>query len=329
MTPTHSKYAIRTENVTKIFKIKKASNILRNILSPNYDNIIAVDNLNLQIKNGEIFGLLGPNGAGKTTTIQIICGLLFPTKGTVWVDGVNVHKNSSILRKIGVMFSDKMLYNRLTGYNNLKFFAKLYGIKDYETKIQEIMELLELSDWLNKYVEYYSLGMRTKLAIARTLLHDPEIILLDEPTLGLDIINANFIRKLLKNLNITILITTHYINETESLCDRIGFLFKGKLLKIGTPHNLKQITSKKTKIHVKTIHPLENFIENLKNKKHIREIQVISDKEIIIDIAKTDLVPFLIKELSNYEIENIVQKLPSLEDIFIQLLHENKNNFVK
>lgn len=310
---------VATENLTKRFKIKQNTNLLRKLISPKYDYITAVNGLNLKIKKGEIFGLLGPNGAGKTTTIQLLCGLLYPTYGKVYLKGQDLQKNKKLINYIGVMFSDKMLYNRITGYQNLKFFAKLYGIKNYDQRIEEISELLALNPWLPKYVEYYSLGMRTKLAIARTLLHDPEILLLDEPTLGLDIVNASFIRKLLKDLHKTIIITTHYLNEAENLCHLIGFLFKGQMLKIDTPSNLKTTLGGKIIINLKTSKSLDEFIYDSTNRPDISKLIKINDKEIKILIEKSADIPKIIKELSNYDILYINQELPSLEDIFISL----------
>ncbi|MHA1131590.1 MAG: ATP-binding cassette domain-containing protein [Candidatus Helarchaeota archaeon] len=315
---------IVAENLTKVFRIKKKSNFFRDLIFPRYDSFAAVDKLNLKIKKGEIFGLLGPNGAGKTTTVEMICGLLYPTQGTVLINGKDIQKNSHLINRLGVMFSNKMLYYRLTGYHNLKFFSKLYRIQNYDERIKELAELLGLTNWLNTYVEYYSLGMQTKLAIARTLLHDPDILLLDEPTLGLDVMNANFIRKLLRTLNKTILITTHYINEAEFLCDRIGFLFEGKLFKIDNPTNLKNIARKKPIIHVKTIRSLKMFIDEMSIEASIKEINKINDNEISIILNNVKSIPNLIKQLSDYEIESINQEISSLEDIFIQLIDQMK-----
>jgi len=322
-TESEVEYAIQTKGLTKIFRKKIKNNFIKNLIYPKYRNFTAVDKLDLTIKKKEIFGLLGPNGAGKTTTIQMICGLLYPTAGKVFINGVDIQKNSGIVQKLGVMFSDKMLYNRLSGYHNLKYFAKLYRVNDYKKRIQELAELLDLSGWLNELVEHYSLGMRTKLAIARTLIHDPDILLLDEPTLGLDVVNSAFIRKLLRDMNKTILITTHYINEAEILCNRIGFLFKGQLYKVDTPQNLKQLFDVNPRIHLKTIHSIEEFIPQLKSYPAIKDINVINEREIIITTDKVlDLTP-IVKDLSDYGIVSLFQEVSSLEEIFIHLI-ENK-----
>ncbi|MFX1259631.1 MAG: ABC transporter ATP-binding protein, partial [Promethearchaeota archaeon] len=189
---------IETFDITKVFNLK------------DHDDIIALDKININIKEGEIFGLLGPNGAGKTTLVQILTTLLQPTSGFAIIDGINLLKKPlEIKRRIGLMLGAGMIYNRITGYDNLKFFCKIYGISDYRNRIIKMAKEFELEDWLNQYVEKYSVGMKLKLALCRSLLIDPPILFLDEPTLGLDVKTTLFFIDKIKTLNKTILLTSH------------------------------------------------------------------------------------------------------------------------
>jgi len=186
--------------------------------------------------------IVGPNGSGKTTIIKMLCGLLEPTEGEIFIEGgcLSRHKND-----VGVMFRTSMLYNRVTGYENLRYFARLYEVNDFDQRIEELCDFLNISAWLNEYVEHYSSGMRTKLALARALIHDPRILYLDEPTLGLDPNAASEVRSYIKNLNKTILLTSHCLDEVEELSSRIGFLNKGELIAIGTTEDLKKVVKDK------------------------------------------------------------------------------------
>ena len=233
---------ITVKNLTKIFKKQVPQFWLKSLLLPKYEDFKAVDSISFEIKKGEIFGLLGPNGAGKTTTIRMLCGIEYPSGGTISIDGLELQSHyRQICEKFNVLFSDKLLYNRLTAYDNLVFYANLYPIGDPEKRAKELLEFMDLIAWKDQYVENFSLGMRMKLALARTLVNDPELLYLDEPTLGLDVKNAETIRTLLKTFNRTILLTTHYLNEAIALCNRIGILQHGKLMYIDTPANLKRI----------------------------------------------------------------------------------------
>lgn len=236
---------IQIEGVTKEFRLRDGSKGgLRSIFAKKERTIRAVDNLSLKLKEGEIFGLLGPNGAGKTTLTKMLCGLLEPSSGRILIDGGSVEENKY---KIGLMLGNTMKYNRLTGRDNLEFFASLYNVGDSKERIDEVAGFLEISDFLDDYVEVYSTGMKTKLSLARILVHDPQILILDEPTLGLDPHISLIIRdKILemKGMGKTILLTTHYMDEADHLCSRIGLLNKGRLVKVGTAGKLKDSVGK-------------------------------------------------------------------------------------
>ena len=222
-------YAIHTEDLTKSF-----------------GNLVAVNGINFDINQGEIFGLLGPNGAGKTTTIKILCTLLLPTKGRAEVDGYDVVKEADKVRKkIGVVTEKLVAYDRLTPLENLSIFGRLYGMNSQVLKqrSEELLKIVELWDFRKSHVGNFSSGMRQRFNVIRALIHDPEIIFLDEPTIGLDPTTARNIRELIKRLNNeskkTILLTTHYMDEADRLSDRIGIIDYGKIVALDTPHNLK------------------------------------------------------------------------------------------
>jgi ABC-2 type transport system ATP-binding protein len=205
-------------------------------LTKKYNEINAVDNLNLKIKEGEIFGLLGPNGAGKTTTLLMLTTLKQPTSGTAKVNNFDIIKQPNKVRKsIGIVFQDPSSDDILTGYENLKLHGWLYDMPDdlKERRIKEVLELVDLTDRKNDLVKKYSGGMRRRLEVARGLMHHPKVLFLDEPTLGLDPQSRDhiwkYIEKLSKEEKITIIITTHYMDEADKLCDRLAIIDKGKI----------------------------------------------------------------------------------------------------
>ncbi len=218
---------------------RKGQNLFNLFLSKKRD-IQALTDLSLGIEKGEIYGLLGPNGAGKTTIIKILCGLTKPTSGRVTINKQPVERARG---KVGVMLGSTMIYYRITGFDNLEYFGKLYGVNDYKARIEELINFLDLKDFIDDYTEIYSEGMKKKLALARALIHNPDILLLDEPTNGLDPRSSLQIRKRiskLKSEDKTVLLCTHDTQEAEFLCDRIGILNKGKLVTEGSPDNLKE-----------------------------------------------------------------------------------------
>jgi ABC-2 type transport system ATP-binding protein len=223
------KFAIETKDLTKKF-----------------NDLTAVDNLNIKIKEGEIFGLLGPNGAGKTTTISMLCTILKPDYGTAKINNYDVLKNPENVRKsIGIVFQDPSLDDRLTGRENLEMHAVLYGVKKdiRQKRIDEVLRLVELKDRADNIVKTYSSGMKRRLEIARGLIHYPKILFLDEPTLGLDPQTREhvweYIKQLAEKEKITVVLTTHYMEEADLLCNRIAIIDHGKIIALDTPINLK------------------------------------------------------------------------------------------
>src|SRR3954449_9345396 len=209
--------------------------------------IEAVKGVSFEIEKGELFGLLGPNGAGKTTTIKMLITLLIPTSGQASVLGYDVVKDAREVRKrIGYVFGgDRGLYERLSALDNLRYFAELYGVSGQEQKrrIAEVLEIVGLTGREKERVEGYSRGMRQRLHIARGILHDPPVVFLDEPTIGVDPVGSRELRSTiggLRDAGKTVLLTTHYMFEADELCDRIAVVAKGEIVALGTPRDLKQ-----------------------------------------------------------------------------------------
>ncbi|MDD5111551.1 MAG: ATP-binding cassette domain-containing protein [Candidatus Altiarchaeota archaeon] len=218
-------------------------------LTKKFDGITAVDGLSIQVKEGEVFGILGPNGAGKTTTLSMLCTILKPTSGTATVNGFDIiDRPHDVRRSIGIVFQDPSLDNRLTGSDNLHIHAALYGVDDRiaEERIEKLVKLVGLEDRINHLVKTYSGGMRRRLEIARGLVHTPRVLFLDEPTLGLDPQTRSkvweYIDSVRKSERITVVLTTHYMEEAESLCDRVAIVDNGRIAALDSPHELTKKT---------------------------------------------------------------------------------------
>lgn len=219
-----------------------------NNLTKKYKDKLAVDNLNLEIKTGELFSLLGTNGAGKTTTIKMISTLILPTSGTTNINGLDIIKDhEKIKRIINISPQETAIAPNLTVLENLYFMAGIYEIKKAKEKINELIKLFKLEEVLNQKAKTLSGGYQRKLSIAISLINDPEILFLDEPTLGLDVISRRELWHIIENLKgkITIILTTHYMEEAEILSDRIGIMNKGKLIELGTSKELIKKTNTK------------------------------------------------------------------------------------
>lgn len=215
-------------------------------LTKTYNNLVAVDNLNLIVPKGEIFGFIGPNGAGKTTTINMIGGILAPTSGTVMICDINMEAYpEKAKKKIGFIPERPYLYEKLTGMEFLKFIADLYGVGEdvFLIKSQEKLEMFFLSDWSDDLIESYSHGMKQRLVMAAALVHDPEVIIVDEPMVGLDPLAIKMVKNLFRDLTkqgVTVFMSTHTLKVAEDICDRIGIIHKGSLIASGTPEDLKR-----------------------------------------------------------------------------------------
>lgn len=220
---------IQVTNLKKAFRTKlSGQGTIQSVLFPKYQSFQAVDDVSFGVAQGEILGLLGPNGAGKTTIIKILAGLLQPTSGSALIDGMPAERQRA---RIGLVLGSTMIYNRITGYENLEYYADLYGVDRVKERIGSLAESLGLTFRMGEYVEHYSTGMKAKLAYARALIADPDVLILDEPTLGLDIKVARDIRKAILNSGKTVLITTHCTEEAQELSDRVIILKNGRISK--------------------------------------------------------------------------------------------------
>ena len=306
---TDENYVIETFNLTKRYKIRGKA-----------EKLTALNSINLKVKEGEIFGLLGPNGAGKTTLVSILTALLQPSEGYAKILGRNVLKEQYFIKKnVGLMLGNEMIYYRITGYRNLKFFSKIYNISDYDKKIKDIVGILGLTSKLNQLVETYSSGMKVKLALARVLLIDPKILFLDEPMLGLDPIIVQEIMNLLKNLNKTIFITSHQMNVVESICSKIAFLKQGNIIRTDTKENYVKLLQKEIKIQIKIgLDKIIELIDELSTLNYISDIE--RNKDIVyFHIQDRNCYPKIFGILQKYPIEQIKELETSLEDVFIKL----------
>ncbi len=232
------KAVIKVSKAVKEFSSMVKARSSWDLLFPKHKTILAVNGVDLEVFEGEILGLLGPNGAGKTTLIKLITGILEPTDGTIQVNGRSPEQEKL---NIGLMLGYEMIYYRLTGYDNLKYFGRIYGVKNLEERIDELNKMLGLNEALFDFVENYSIGMKSKLALSRCLIHDPKILILDEPTLGLDPNISEKMRQEIKKMNKTILLTTHYLEEAQELCDRIALMDKGKIIAVESKENFQKV----------------------------------------------------------------------------------------
>lgn len=289
-------------------------------LSKIYEKLTAVDNLSLDIEQNEVFGLLGPNGAGKTTVIHMLATLLKPTSGSATVNGFDIIKEPAKVRgNIGIVFQVPSSDDLLTGYENLKIHSMLYGVSSdkRERRIRDALELVGLTERKDDQVKKYSGGMRRRLEIARGLIHNPKVLFLDEPTLGLDPSSREtmwgYIQKLVKEEKLTIILTTHYMEEADLLCNRIGIIERGKIIALGTPAELKStIHGDVVKLKTKT----SVDIEQIKKLDFVRGIEIINGYLTLnVDNARKN-IPEILKQI---DVESVEASSPTLNDVFIKL----------
>lgn len=295
--------------------------IIRDLVKQ-YQNLTAVDNLSLDICNNEVFGLLGQNGAGKTTIIHMLATLLKPTSGSATVNGFDIVKEPAKVRaSIGIVFQAPSSDDMLTGYENLKLHSLLYNVprKIREKRISDVLELVDLTERQHDQVKKYSGGMRRRLEIARGILHKPKILFLDEPTLGLDPRSREsmwkYIRKLVQEEKITIILTTHYMEEADFLCDRIGILDRGKIIALDTPSQLKEIVSGNDIIKLRLEKKDEDYDTLLKDLSFIHRISTDVDGSVILLVENASRnLPKILKKVNA---ESVEFSNRNLNDVFI------------
>ncbi len=295
-------------------------------LTKKFGDFTAVGGISFDVKEGEIFGLLGPNGAGKTTTIKMLTTLLPPTKGDAKVAGFDIlNDQNNVRRNIGIIFQDPSLDDELTGRENLEFHAILYkiGKKERQKKIDEVLKLVELEDKADTLIKNYSGGMKRRLEIGRGLIHEPKILFLDEPTVGLDPQTRRHIWEYIKRLNeisgTTLVLTTHYIEEADYLCKRVAFVDHGKIIALDTPHMLKnKLGGDVISLQAKG----ENQDRFAKMLKGFKWVKTVSERAETMDLTVEDgekRIPEIVMLAEKHKISIVSVSLhkPSLEDVFI------------
>ena len=331
-----SENAIQTINLTKTFKSKIQTSETK-FYNRKTISVNAIDRLNLEIKKGELFGLLGPNGAGKTTLVKMLCTLLPPDSGTALINGYDIIKDQmKVKRSLGTLFSvgERGFFWRLNGYRNLEFYASIYNVprqKRHE-RILEVLKLVGLDNSTFQLYQKYSGGMKRKLALARTLLPDPPIMMLDEPTTGLDAISSrnirDFVKSTVQETGKTVLYTTHYIEEAAQICTKIGILKQGQIVALDTPYALRDKIKKSELIYliVEELSPPQ--LENMRSIQGVIDITekngedlMSSQKGLCVELQSVDQLPSIFDFLFEQKIKlvNFKREEPSLEDAFIEL----------
>jgi ABC-2 type transport system ATP-binding protein len=320
--------AIEAENLRRTYR--STSGFLRRRTK----TIEAVKGIEFEVREGELFGLLGPNGAGKTTTIKMLVTLLIPTDGTARVLGYDVVKDArEVRRRIGYVFGgERGAYDRLSGLDNLRYFAELYAVppRVQKRRIPELLELVGLRGRERERVEGYSRGMKQRLHIARGLLHDPPVMVLDEPTIGLDPIGARELRSTIAELaraGKTVLLTTHYMYEADALCDRISVISQGEIVASGTPADLKSVVADRTVVEIEAFGVPHDAIERLRTAPGVTSVAVEERDHAQLLLVQSpkglELTRELLAYLDGIELGRVAAREPTLEDAYVSLVKED------
>jgi ABC-2 type transport system ATP-binding protein len=289
----------------------------------------AVRGIDFAVAEGELFGLLGPNGAGKTTTIKLLTTLLLPTNGRATVLGLDVARDTREVRKrIGYVFGgERGLYDRLTALENLRYFADLYRVPPARkhARIAELLDVVGLAGRERERVEGFSRGMRQRLHIARGLLHDPPVVFLDEPTIGLDPVGARELRTVIGNLTAagkTVLLTTHYMFEADALCDRIAVIDRGRIVAEGTPDALKRRVAGRSVVEIETFGADDAALDRVRAVGGVASVTVEQREQAqLLVVQGTELpVPPLLQALGDVRVGRVTTREPTLEDAYVDLV---------
>jgi ABC-2 type transport system ATP-binding protein len=317
--------AVEVVGLTRSYRLR------RGVLRRRSSEIEAVRGITFSIEHGELFGLLGPNGAGKTTTIKVLTTLLLPSAGTARVLGFDVARQAREVRsRIGYVFGgDRGLYDRLSGLDNLRYFADVYRVpaRGQRARIDELLELVGLKGRERERVEGYSRGMRQRLHIARGLLHDPPVLFLDEPTIGLDPVGARELRQTIAQLQHsgkTILLTTHYMFEADELCQRIAVICDGRIVASGTPTDLKGRIADRTIVEIEAFGASDAMIERLRTVAGVTSVSVELREQAQVILVQSsrgpELVQPLLRELQDARVGKVIPRQPTLEDAYVDLV---------
>ena len=296
-------------------------------------DVEAVRGVSFEVERGELFGLLGPNGAGKTTTIKMLITLLLPTTGTARVLGHDVvAEPREVRRRVGYVFGgDKGLYERLSGLDNLRYFSELYGVpaREQRVRIGELLELVGLSGREGERVEGYSRGMRQRLHIARGLLHRPEALFLDEPSIGIDPVGARELRQTVANLTtqgVTVLLTTHYMFEADELCDRIAVIAGGRIVAQGTPAELKSHVAEGHVVEIEVFDAVDDRLDHVRAIDGVTSVSVEDGGHSQLVVVRTDaaatVTPAVLARLDGLSLGRVATREPTLEDAYVELVRD-------
>jgi ABC-2 type transport system ATP-binding protein len=320
---------INFKNTAEKANFKEASIMLETVeLRKVFKGKTAVEEVSLYLDKGESVGLIGPNGAGKSTTISMISSLLKPTDGDVRLNGKSIVKNPQDIRKVlGVVPQEIALYQELSAYENLKFFGRIYklnGIK-LESKIQEVLEMVGLRERQKDLIRTFSGGMKRRINIAAALLHDPQIVIMDEPTVGIDPQSRHHILDTVRLLNrekgTTVLYTSHYMEEVEQLCNRLYIMDHGRIIASGTQGELRRILSGEDTLHIELNAPSPELVQELQAINPVRQVEETETDLKLIVLKQSNILSQVVQaaERHNVQIVNIHVHTPSLEDVFLHL----------
>ena len=299
-----------------------------NKLTKSFKGKKVVEDVDIYMDEGESIGLLGPNGAGKSTTISMISSLLKPTSGDVKLNGKSTIKNPAEIRRIlGVVPQEIALYEELSAHENLKFFGEIYGVKRnvLEQRIQNVLDMVGLKKRQKELVKTFSGGMKRRVNIAAALLHNPEILILDEPTVGIDPQSRNHILETVKKLNrengTTVLYTSHYMEEVEQLCERVYIMDHGRVVAAGSKEELLSILSSEDTIQINLSDTNDEVVEKIKSIKNIRRVDETKNGIRIISKKGSNILSDLVHavESESIQLTNFQMETPSLEDVFLHL----------
>jgi ABC-2 type transport system ATP-binding protein len=318
-------------NAIEVSHLRRIYRAQIGVVKRSVKEVVAVEDISFEVGAGELFGLLGPNGAGKTTTVKMLTTLLIPSGGTARVLGHDVvQQPKEVQRRIGFIFGgERGLYWRLSGIDNLRYFASLYQVEPEVSKkrIPYLLDLVGLNDRGNEKVGGYSRGMKQRLHVARTLLHDPEVLFLDEPTLGLDPVGAREFRQVIRDLQSerkTILLTTHYMFEADALCQRVGVINHGRIIALDTPANLKRFVSDLSIIEVELFGAASAVVEQLRALPYVAAV-TIEDRDqrqalLIQSPRGAEAVPDVLAQLDGLRVGKVIVREPTLEDAYVRLV---------
>jgi len=299
-------------------------------LRKSFGRILALDDISFRVDKGELLGVIGPNGAGKTTAIRIIACILHPDKGSVKVAGLDVTKEPlKVKSMIGYLPEEPNLYERFTPRNLLRYFGELYGVPGHvlDERIDELLQLVGMEDRADDQINTFSKGLRQRVGIARALIHDPPILILDEPTMGLDPATATSIREFIRELkgDKTMILCTHYMEEADYLCDRVAILNQGRVLDVGTPQELKSKIKGDLALEIDLVDPSRVNLDFLEELRGVKNIRLDGDK-MEVSLKERDAIPDIIRMLEG-NVYSVNTRETTLDDVFIEMVHSDELDY--